>query len=292
MQATTPHSGFGVDYVTTNPRGAGRPRAPEQIAPDEGKAAKVGKVCDLIRELGFRSFGEFLLEFFNNTAPEVKRRRTKFYNSPSAEDVMATILTDKHAGQRQVTWQCLQDWALQRSDDEASNLLKKPELKELLRHKERVSHGGLEANKKPASISEFQDAISSECPFIWSIFCKISQTAKEKATATNHESSFVQLSSIMALLHRRNQQVNAFAAQMSVFYYAHNTQKRAMEMLHQQGLVLSYSWVVQTLKELAKNNQQRMKIMVQNAPHMISIDNVNRKIGVRDASLTSKPYMV
>jgi hypothetical protein len=64
-----------------------------------------------------------------------------------------------------------------------------------------------------------------------------------------------------------------------------------MEILHSLGMTLSYKWIIQTIREMAMNNKERLRTLVQQRPHLISMDNVNRKIGVRDASLTNKPFL-
>jgi hypothetical protein len=63
-----------------------------------------------------------------------------------------------------------------------------------------------------------------------------------------------------------------------------------MEMLHMLGLALSYGWINETVREMAQNNRRRLKSLVQGQPYLISMDNVNRQIGVRNASLTNKPF--
>jgi alkylhydroperoxidase family enzyme len=56
------------------------------------------------------------------------------------------------------------------------------EYKQLLRHKERVKHGGggLEATRKAATLAEFRAVVEQECPFVVADTVQDWETTEEK----------------------------------------------------------------------------------------------------------------
>jgi hypothetical protein len=88
--------GFGDSLVDTgNWRGAGRPRKPVPDIITESttdRASKLDLVYQyIIKDAGFRTFGDFLIEFLSNASPEIKSKRTRFFNS-AGEQVMALMI--------------------------------------------------------------------------------------------------------------------------------------------------------------------------------------------------------
>jgi hypothetical protein len=223
--------GFGDSLVDTgNWRGAGRPRKPVPDIITESttdRASKLDLVYQyIIKDAGFRTFGDFLIEFLSNASPEIKSKRTRFFNS-AGEQVMALMLRSSHGGQRKPpdTWPCLTSWLLDSTDKEITNFLKKDQYKQLLRHKERVKHGGLEATRKAATLAEFRGVLEQECPLSWQMLCKIGETTKEKTLSGGHDDSntmdsekHVPLNAMLSLLYCRNNQINAYPVSTQVAY--------------------------------------------------------------------------
>jgi hypothetical protein len=96
------------------------------------------------------------------------------------------------------------------------------EYKQLLRHKERVKHGGgggLEATRKAATLAEFRAVVEQECPFVVADTVQDWETTEEKRrspttppTNTNAMAKHVPLNSMLSLLllYCRNNQINAY----------------------------------------------------------------------------------
>jgi hypothetical protein len=84
----------------------------------------------------------------------------------------------------------------------------------------------------------------------------------------------------MSLIYARNQQVNAYQVLFAVFYDSYGLQKRAREILMKQGLMVSPSTNELVMKEMASAVRETLQRRARTIPQMISIDNVNQKVGI------------
>jgi hypothetical protein len=208
--------GFGITS-SHNWRGAGRPAAMAPLPVDAAmlaRAEKVISVYQFVTKAGFRTFGDFLIEFLSNGSPEIKYKRTRFFNT-NGEQVMALMLKDSNGGNRRDTWSSLKNWILDKTDQEVANFINKEDNKELLRHKERLKKGNPGHSQEAVSLVDYQNAIVKGCPLSWDIFCKIGETIKEQeeqdhGTEKNSTVKHIPLNSFLALLYCRNNQVNAY----------------------------------------------------------------------------------
>lgn len=100
------------------------------------------------------------------------------------------------------------------------------------------------------------------------------------------------LSSILSMLNCRSQQVNGFQTLMGIFFYSDGMSKGAMEVNHELGNCCSYAHLTRVLKELAGELKQQSARDARTKPMLISLDNVNQMVGVRDATSTRSGMMV
>ncbi|KAI5781420.1 hypothetical protein EDC01DRAFT_632698 [Geopyxis carbonaria] len=274
-----------------NPNPLGRPRnatpsalSSRQIRRRDERAAKVEDVYKCIQE-NFDSFGEFLEEFLTNETPEIKNKAGKFYCF-HGDRVMNIMLEDSRAGRKSETWPSLVSWVEKSVDREYSKVLSQKRNSSILRYAKRVSSST--ASYASPQLHDFQKLLIEQCPLTWHILNTLGATCLDSDDSTL---ALMPITAAMVLMYSRSQQANTFQVLLSVFFYAHRTQKRAMEALHCLGLTMDYSWTTKILRDLAESNISRLQGRAAEIPHMLSMDNINRQLGVRNHSLTSKSFI-
>jgi hypothetical protein len=271
-----------------------RPQFTErQETSQQARAAKVDEVCIFMASKGFRSPAEFLKEFFGN--PKCNARQSGIYKRGGGfEDILELMLQDHRGGLSDPAPQPLIRWLYTRVESEVDGLINNKKLDTKLRYSK--------SQKDMPNLSLFRAIIEEHCPLLWGLANRIATKehlrSEEEFMASmsadsdeQGHSRLITLSAIMALIYARNQKVNSFQVLFGVFYYAHGLEKRAREILMKQGLMVSPSTSEAVMREMAAVVRQGLQTRSRRIPQVISIDNVNQKIGVRHTNLQAKSHI-
>ncbi|KAF8416868.1 hypothetical protein EV426DRAFT_721563 [Tirmania nivea] len=116
-------------------------------------------------------------------------------------------------------------------------------------------------------MAEMEDCLRKEVPLLW-----------------RGNTDKVIVGAIAGMLNSRNQLINAFQTMMGIFFYADNLSKLGMEVVHRLGWSSSYAHVNDALRKPAiELKTQAAKDALVRAM-LVSLDNVNKMVGVRDAT--------
>ncbi|KAF8416292.1 hypothetical protein EV426DRAFT_700084 [Tirmania nivea] len=112
-----------------------------------------------------------------------------------------------------------------------------------------------------SSLDDMKIFLQENALVAWRIFHGIAEGSTEKSNV-----DFVTLNSMLGVLNNRNQQVNAYQTIITIFLYSSHLNKPAIEVLHR----------------LVLENQLRED--AQSYPMKLTVDNLNKLVGVRDGS--------
>jgi hypothetical protein len=255
------------------------------------RAENVNAVCDFMATKGFRSPREFMRELFGN--PKCNARQSGFYKQGGGfEDVVGLMLNDKRGGMAKELPEVLRRWVNQRAEKEYDSMINNKELNTKLRY----SKARGQEFPSPSTLIEFQTIVEQHSPLVWGLLTCLATketNRNDEEENGNRDSTLIPLTAALSLLFARNQQCNMFQVMFSVLYYSHGLEKRAREILTGQGLMVGTTTTNTLLREMAqgvrRNLQNRVPSRVK--AQIISIDNVNQKIGVRHANLHAKSYI-
>jgi hypothetical protein len=266
------------------------------------RAENVNAVCDFMATRGFRSPREFMRELFGN--PKCNARQSGFYKQGGGfEDVVGLMLNDKRGGMAKELPEVLRRWVNQRAEKEYDSMINNKELNTKLRY----SKARGQEFPSPSTLIEFRTIVERHSPLVWGLLSCLATKENHRKEEENHrneeenhrneedhddqDSTLIPLTAALSLLFARNQQCNMFQVMFSVLYYSHGLEKRAREILTGQGLMVGTTTTNTLLREMARGVRRNLQNRVRVKAQIISIDNVNQKIGVRHANLHAKSYI-
>lgn len=96
---------------------------------------------------------------------------------------------------------------------------------------------------------------------------------------------------MMILLYTRSQQMHAFQTMMGILLARCHTTKAGLEIIHGTGFCGSYRHNLASMRKIAEDNKVALKHWVRTRGGKVNLDNVNRKVGVRDGPGTTQAVM-
>ncbi|RPB18951.1 hypothetical protein L211DRAFT_899492 [Terfezia boudieri ATCC MYA-4762] len=130
-----------------------------------------------------------------------------------------------------------------------------------------------------SSLDDMKIFLQENAPVAWRIFYGIAEGSTEKSNV-----DFVTLNLMLGVLNNRNQQINAYQTIITIFLYSSHLNKPAIEVLHRLGICCLYSHLNTMLKRLAKVLENQLREDAQSYPMKLTVDNLNKLVGVRDES--------
>lgn len=133
-----------------------------------------------------------------------------------------------------------------------------------------------------------QTLVQTEAPTIWKL-CELIAVGrgKEAKIGTNRKV----LSAVMILLNAHCQQINSFQTMMGMLLSACHLTKAGLEFMQGTGICCSYTHLLNTQKKIAQKGKEELLSMVRRTAVKVDLDNINRKIGIRDGPGTREAVM-
>ncbi|KAF8888597.1 hypothetical protein BD779DRAFT_1672261 [Infundibulicybe gibba] len=137
----------------------------------------------------------------------------------------------------------------------------------------------------PNELSEEQltgvkfDKLIGECqsgaPTMWNIFRHAAYTPKQDAHNTHKNPDMVVLSMISQCQYMRSHRRGRVAKLWAIYLKACGTSARAFDAIHTLGLTMSHKWTSTAYRTLSKHAMETLRQRIQQAPYIISHDNLN-----------------
>ncbi|RPB24910.1 hypothetical protein L211DRAFT_848285 [Terfezia boudieri ATCC MYA-4762] len=163
------------------------------------------------------------------------------------------------------------------------------------------------------SFQELNNLYRQKCPELWQFMRKLSEPFRDskgsgapdilapapapaakwrKTGMPTKDRDLMICTSMSILLYGYSWQCNRFQSIMGYWLYVENTHKNSMEVLYALGIATSYPHVHRTEMVISENAMSDTLIRVKEEPFLLTWDNINRKMRVREEVLYSKEYMI
>ena len=247
-------------------------------------APKLRRVLDVIREEFSEGFRGFLKSWTVND--ETSTSRGRFIKGGGATEIVSLWLPMivAECGIDQLP----EELAMivgQKCEAEVGKIMKGTN--SILRNAKGIE-GELEepVNVAP-SMDAMQSIVKAEAPTVWNL-CKVIAVGKGKEKTGSNRNV---LSAVMFLLNAQCQKINAFQTMMGMLLSACHLTKAGLEFMHGTGICCSYTHLLNTHKKIAQREKEDLLVLVRKTAVKVDLDNINRKVGIRDSPGTREAVM-
>ncbi|THU77414.1 hypothetical protein K435DRAFT_702421, partial [Dendrothele bispora CBS 962.96] len=126
------------------------------------------------------------------------------------------------------------------------------------------------------SLEKFRSDLQELAPTIWKLLLSVAVPAnvvQDGGVRRNKELVFVSICAMISML--RSQKANNFQVVIGFFLLGSGASKREIEVLHQAGLSISYTAVMEHIRLLAAENLDYVRKIVKEYMFSIVWDNIN-----------------
>ncbi|KAF8451633.1 hypothetical protein BGX38DRAFT_1269204 [Terfezia claveryi] len=243
----------------------------------EDAAPKLREISDLIKK-HFGGMRAFLSQWSLND--EVKQERWVFLKGPGCREAIEVWLPMYE----QVPKDLLCDMVVGYVEGEAKELFR--DTSSVLRYAKNKDNTKL-TESISSGFEDMQTYVEQKAPLIW----RLCQSICSGRTPRENTSKVI-TAGVLSMLNCRNQLMNGFQTIMGIFFYADNMSKAIVEVCHKLGWCLSFSHVNSVLCKLSEALKDQAAKDAAKQAMLISLDNVNKMVGVRDAISTRSGLMV
>ena len=252
-------------------------------------APKLSRVMDVIKEEFIGGLRAFLNCWTVNN--ETSTSRGRFIRGGGAAEIVSLWLP-------LIVAECgiegmpqeLPAFVWQKCDAEVGRVVKGAHT--ILRNARGAEEGGVveptELMNVIPDMEAMQSLVQAEAPTVWRL-CEAVAVGKGGKEKTGTQRKI--LSSVMILLNTRSQQINSFQTMMGMLLSACHLTKAGLEFMQGTGICCSYTHLLNTQKKFAQRAKEDLLCMVRRTAVKVDLDNINRKIGVRDGPGTREAVM-
>lgn len=151
-----------------------------------------------------------------------------------------------------------------------------------------------------SDMDAMEDLIKLGTPWTWRMLeavsiavTKVKKRYPKKAQKNYKETkrSRMTFAVMMILFYARSQKLNTFQTMMGILLTACHTTKAGLEIIAGTGFCGSYNHCLSMMRKIPNDNKSAMREWIHNHGGKMNLDNVNRKIGVRDGPGTREALM-
>lgn len=312
-----------LDPRVASKRGRGRPRKHYLVGRRRNSAqttVRLDHVISYMKRIGFRSIQDFLLTLFSDQKQSHVNRCGRFFSQGGLDNVLTMWMEDarvyKDNTKRDLLLRLAADWLRQ----SVRRLVKSGDL--------RRQDGDMAPEVlQKFSFQELNNIYQLKCPELWRFIRGLTEPARNSVVTedpglatvgeTVGENGDVNLrgdneppakrrkigtptknrdlmicSCISIVLYGCSWRCNRFQSIMGYWLHVENAHKNSIEVLHALGLTTSYPHIRRTEIVISEKSMSAALTRVKEEPFILTWDNINRKIRVREEVLHSKEYMI
>lgn len=247
-------------------------------------APKLRRVMDVIREEFSEGFRGFLKSWTVND--ETSTSRGRFIKGGGATEIVSLWLSliVAECGIDQVP----EELAIivgQKCEAEVGKIMKGTN--SILRNAKGTEGEMEESINVAPSMDAMQSVVQAEAPTVWKLCEVIAVGRGKEKTGSNRKV----LTAVMILLNAQCQKINAFQTMVGMLLSACHLTKAGLEFMQGTGICCSYTHLLNTQKKIVQREKEDLLALVRRTAVKVDLDNINRKIGIRDGPGTREAVM-